>query len=311
MADRVSPSLQPASRGRYQVFVRGGSAAPGLPIVSTNSARAITSSGSLELPKVRSVTGKGFKFSSGGETFAAMRDVRAAGVSAGLQRDAVPVQMTMAQARAAAKKGLLAGGGGGMRGNDRLALAPSMLVVSVDLTDMRRLGDTITNMGLVIRKGHGVIAKAINEGIRRFETGVRRDLVQWTGIKDRARVGRGFSRTFASAATLTGRIRVRDRHIRLTAEYFGAKWNRADPGGTHAAWKRPQLARHSFMIPGAKPLFKRVERDRKPIAPLWGPNVVREIERHEGEVRGRLAVVQIGVQQTAVRLMRMAIARGR
>lgn len=283
-----------SERGRYQVYVRGGSAAPG---------QASTGGGD-GLPRVKSVTNKGIRFSSGSETFAAMRSAR------GGDGASVPVSMTMKQARAANARGML-GGRAMNTGADRLVLPPSMIFITVDFTDMYRLGDSFTRMGTVIKRGHAVIAKAINEGIRRFESGVQRDLVQWTGIKSRARVGRGFTRTFASAATLTGRVRVRDRHIRITSEYFGAAWSRSNPGGTHSAWNRPQLAKGSFMIPGAAPLFKRTSRRRFPIEPLWGPNVVREIERHEGQVMARLAAVNVGVQQTAVRLMRMAISSGR
>jgi len=275
------------------------------------SPRSLQSGESVALPRVKSV-GKSIKFSSGGDTFAGLRDARG-GPSA-----SVPVSMTMAQARAASKRGML-GGRTANTGTDRLALGPSMLVLTVDLTDMRRLGDSFTNMGIVIRNGQGVIAKAINEGVRKLETGVKRDLVQWTGIKSRKRIAKGFSRSFASAGKLTGRLHVSDRHIRISPEYFGARWSKGDPGGTHAAWGRPQLARGSFFIKGEVPLFHRTGgkytdkrgKLKDAVDVLWGPNVVREIQRHHSEVQARLAVVNVGVQQTAVRLMKMAIARAR
>jgi len=300
------PEMEAAGRGRYRVYVKG-SAAP-----ANTPARAVASGESVALPRVKSVTGRGIRFSSGADTFGGLREMRG-GPSA-----SVPVAMTMAQARAAAKRGML-GGVAANAGADRLALGPSMLMLRVDFSDIKRLGNSFANMGIVIQKGHGVIAKSINEGVRRFETGVKRDLVQWTGVKNRKRVAKGFSRTFASAATMTARVQVVDRHMRVTSEYFNAKWNRGDPGGTHRAWNRPQLARGTFFIKGEKPLFKREGVRVKladgewhqPVAPLWGPNVVREIMRHEGQVRGRLAVVQVGVQQTAVRLMKIAIERGR
>lgn len=296
--------MEAASRGRYQVMVRSGSA----PHVQTSPewGKALSRNSSLALPNVRSVTNKGLNFSRGGETFAGLRDARATGVAAGIQRDAVPVAMTMKQARKAAALGLLAKGA--PRNVGRNVMTSNALAIVVDFSDMWRIAKGMNGASVRIRAGYGTIAKAINEGIRKFETGVKRDLVRWTGIKDRTRVGKGFRRTFASASTLRGHVRVRDKHILLSEKNFGAAWSRSNPGGTHAAWSRPQMARHTFMVPGKDFLFHRVGKSRRPIDALWGPNVVREIERHRGEVDARLSVVTLGVQQTAVRLMKMAVA---
>jgi hypothetical protein len=104
---------------------------------------------------------------------------------------------------------------------------------------------------------------------------------------------------------------VCDRFVRITAGYFGASWSRANPGGVHSAWNRRQLAPHSFFIPGKEPLFKREGSSKYPIAPLWGPALPREIDRHRGEVEAEVnAIVRTRVLATGERLLAMAIARG-
>ena len=58
------------------------------------------------------------------------------------------------------------------------------------------------------------------------------------------------------------------------------------------------------------PFFKRVGSSRYPIAPLWGPALPREVDRHRGEVEAEIgAIVRTRVLATGERLLRMAIAR--
>lgn len=220
--------------------------------------------------------------------------------------------MSMTAARSAAAQGLLASGprvANYSRGAEILA-GGGGAVIRIDLRDLNNLARRIEMIAVGIERGHTIIAQAINDGARVLQTQLKRKLQVWTGIKVQRRLVEGFRYTPATGATLTGMLVVRDRHIRITAEYFGAKWNRANPGGTHAAWGRPQIALHSFMIPGKMPLFKRVGSGRFPIAPLWGPNVAREIERHEMEVEADVvAIVRLRVLSTAERLMRMEIAK--
>lgn len=287
-------------RGRYQVMVRGASA----PHVATSPewAHTLGRNESLALPSVRSVTNKGLKFSSGGETFAGLRDGG---------RDAVPVAMTEKQMRLAAQQGWLAGPAHQAKGKGRMSTRAGQISISIDLTEMRRLAGQIDGIGNQIRVGHGVIAKSINEGLRKLEVGLKRDLVGWTGLKNKARLSEGFRKSYASSQRLSGRLRVTDTHLTIRPDQFGARWSQSNPGGTHTAWGRPQLARHSFIakVKNGTFLFIREGRDRKKLKALWGPNVVREITRHEAEVSARLTAVTLGVQQTAVRLIKVAIAQ--
>lgn len=107
------------------------------------------------------------------------------------------------------------------------------------------------------------------------------------------------------------RFTIADRHTRTTKESFGAAWSRQNPGGTHRTWNRAQLAVGGFMISGKKPLFKREGASKYPIAPLWGPNIAREVERHEVEVEADVAkLARARVLSTAKRLLAMEISQG-
>lgn len=235
--------------------------------------------------------------------------------------ETAPVAMTRAGLRSAHKAGLLAGGGAvanfSRRGEIRRFGGSASVGLVVDLTDMWRLAKGFRGISVAITKGHAIISRAVNDGARTLKTGLRRKLKAWTGIRSYAETERGMRMTWSTPATMTAVLRVTDRHRRITTANFGARWSRADPGGTHAAWNRPQMAVGTFMIRGGKRgirgdlLFKRVGRGKYPIAPLWGPNMAREIRRHEAEVqRDVVQVARVKVQATAVRLMAQAIAKG-
>lgn len=224
-----------------------------------------------------------------------------------------PVAMSMASWRKAHAAGMVAGGPAVANFARRAEVSrfggPAVVVIDVDLTDMWRLGKSFEAMAITIRQGHSVIAAAINDGLRGLKTGVRRKLQAWTGIRTYAETARGMTTKPATPGLLVGSLTITDRHRRIGPN-FGARWSRANPGGTHAAWNRAQMAPGTFMRPNGV-LFKREGRGRLPIAPLWGPNMAREVERHEAEVeRDVIAVARARVLATAVRLMSSAIAKG-
>lgn len=76
----------------------------------------------------------------------------------------------------------------------------------------------------------------------------------------------------------------------ITVAYFGAS-SRVNPGGVHSAWNRRRLASHSFFIAGNGLLFKREDSSKCPIAPLWGPALPREIDRHRGEFEAEVNAI--------------------
>lgn len=290
---------QRIGKGRY--VVRMDTATADRVLGSPSAAGFSPASGGVPLADVRGGRGR-LSFGAGSERFAAARDM-------GMRT--VPVAMTLAAARKAHKQGLLVGGPGVTNDRRLDRRSAGAMFIQIDLTDMTRLAQQLNGTSVAIEKGHVVISRAINYGMRKFQTGLGRSLKDWTGIRAMERLKRGFRTKYSTPALMHAVLNVRDRHIRVTDEYFGAKWSRANPGATHSAWGRPQLAVGSFMIPGKKPVFKREGKARKPIAPLWGPSVPREIERHRGEVDAQLAVVGAAVGREATALMRLAITGSR
>ncbi len=270
----------------------------------------IGSAGALPIARMK---GGKFVVTHGSETLAR---------ASSLGRSSAPVAMSRSGLRSAHKAGLLAGGvrvANFARKNEIARFGGSASVgIVVDLTDMWRLAKGLNGVAVAIGQGHGIISQAVNDGARTLKTGLRRKLKAWTGIRSYAETEKGMRMTWSTPATMTAVLSITDRHRRITTANFGAKWSKSDPGGTHAAWNRPQMAVGTFMIRGGKRsirgdlLFKRVGRGRFPIAPLWGPNMAREIKRHEAEVqRDVVRVAEVKVKATAVRLMVAAINKAR
>ena len=151
--------------------------------------------------------------------------------------------------------------------------------VQIDLAKLKRWLELVD-----IKSGNTAIYRGINEGIDRLYTILKREVQKWTGIRVQERASRGFRKQKAYAGRLEGRLIVKDEYTVITAEYYGATWNRSMPGVQHRAWNRLTMAKGAFMVPGYKPAFRRVGPKRLPIVTLFGPNPAREIERHEKEV---------------------------
>lgn len=193
------------------------------------------------------------------------------------------------------------------------------LSVSVDLTDMARVAAAMHNTARSLEQIRTSLSRALNDGMMRFDPALARRVQAWTGLRDRGRARQNFYHTPSSPATLTAVLRISDRHLRITNDYFGAAYSRGSAGASHRAWNRQQIAVGSFMLNGKKPIFVR-DRSQKirtqrgrmenPIFPIWGPNVAREVDRHHGEVQAMLsAVATTRVGPTAARLLRIAVAR--
>lgn len=275
-----------------------------------NLSKAPLGSGPLALPTANptpnvSMKAKGgFQVQSGTEV---LRSAKAAGMPT------APVAASMASLRRMSKAGLL-GSGAGVQNLSRKAesrmIGGAGIEIIIDTRDILKISEGLAAAGLVLAEGQAILSKAINDGARKYQTGIKRKLQAWTGLRDQGRIVRAISTVYSTPATLTAIINVRDRFVRITAAYFGASWSRANPGAVHSAWNRRQLAVHSFMIPGKAPVFKRVGSSRYPIAPIWGPALPREIERHRGEVEAEVnAIVRTRVLATGERLLRMAVQR--
>ncbi|ADJ23027.1 hypothetical protein Hden_1215 [Hyphomicrobium denitrificans ATCC 51888] len=275
-----------------------------------NLKTAPVGSGPLALPTANptpnvSMTAKGgFLIQTGTET---LRSAQAAGMPT------APVAASMASLRRMAKAGYL-GSGAGVQNMARKAEASMVggagIEIIIDTRDILKISEGLAAAGIILAEGHAILSKAINDGARKYNTTIKRKLQAWTGLRDQARIVRAISTVYSTPATLAAVIRVRDRFVRITADYFGASWSRANPGAVHSAWNRRQLAVHAFMIPGKAPVFKRVGSSKYPIAPIWGPALPREIDRHRGEVEAEVnAIVRTRVLATGERLLAMAVAR--
>ena len=183
--------------------------------------------------------------------------------------------------------------------------------LKVDLTEMNKLATGYHGIAAGIQRGHVVISRSINHGLRKLRTVLTNDLKAWTGLKVKAKIRESMKMHLSNPGSLTGILRVRSGHTAVTKEYYGATWNRKNPGASHSAWNRRQIAVGTFMAPGMKPVMRRTGSARLPIAPLWGPNLAREVDRHRPEVQTKVDAIGVKVAAEAARLMRMEIAKAR
>lgn len=220
----------------------------------------------------------------------------------------------MPQARRLHKLGLLSPGDGAFAAAKHPRQARHMYAATgivIDLTDMDRLAVGFAGVATRIQKGGQIISRAINNGLRRLRTQVRRDLSQWTGYRKQGEIQKAISLAWASPTHLVGVLRVKSGHTTITKAGYGASWSRSNPGATHQAWNRGQLAVHTFMIPGKAPVFRRLTGQKFPIAPIWGPNLAREVERHQEQVQAKVNAIGFVVSKEAARLMSVAIAQAK
>ena len=295
MADRqLFDRSSVAPRGRYEarIDLQRAGVAPG-PVYTTGN----------DLPYGKMNRGK-FVAESGGANLSAAR---------GMGMRTAPVAMSMASWRKARSAGIIAGGGSVQNYARRAEISKfggaTSIGIVVDMTDMWNLAKGMLGVAVAIQRGHAIISMAINDGARAMKTGIRRKLQAWTGIRSYAETERGMRMTWSTPATMTAALNITDRHRRI-GKNFGASWSRDNPGGTHSAWNRRQMAAGSFMGPSGI-LYKRLGRARLPIAPLWGPNMAREVERHQGETQAVVNMAAAVAQRAAVRLLTSAIAKAR
>lgn len=166
--------------------------------------------------------------------------------------------------------------------------------ISVQL-DLRPLANAIRYIGNdKINRGQ-VVSRAINRGLERFKGAAHRELKVLTKIRQPTRLKKGVTLKFATAANLMGVYTIRDRNIRITRAYFGARyspygtpganarWGRgASPiGATWTSWDGTRTGKGTFMIPGKNPVFIRLGKvGRFPISPVFGPNPAQLMRIH-------------------------------
>jgi hypothetical protein len=184
--------------------------------------------------------------------------------------------------------------------------ATAGLVVQVDASTFAQLGRALRRFNA--KRQDQIMVAALNRGMDRLYTRLKRKLVDWSGIRDRARAYRDVRKRPASAGRWTSAVIVAGRFTRIAPSYYGAKWQRAWPGVKHRAWKRGQIAEEAWMWPSKLMALRRVGRSRTPIVPLFGPSMPREVERHGREAQAM--VNEVGEQvilKEAQRLMQRAL----
>lgn len=162
---------------------------------------------------------------------------------------------------------------------------PFAIHVQVDLVALQRALQDIDIQGTAGGIG---LYRALNRTADKVKTYLKRKLQVWTGTNNQKGPSDALMVRHAGPGHLESQVIVRDKYASITAANFGAIWNRSMPGVQHRAWGRVQMATGAFMIPGRKPAFHRVGKDRYPIKPVFGPNYAREVERHEKEVRAHV-----------------------
>lgn len=159
--------------------------------------------------------------------------------------------------------------------------AAGSIVITIDGRECEAVGRALQRFNAA--KQDFIVTAALNKGMDRLYTQVKRQLADWTGIRDKSRAAQDMRKRPASAARWAAAVVVSGRHTRITPGHYGAKWKRQWPGVKHAAWKKATLAEGAFLKKGLA--FKRVGTERLPIMPLWGPSMAREVERHRHEMQ--------------------------
>jgi hypothetical protein len=184
--------------------------------------------------------------------------------------------------------------------------APTDILVQIDAGAFEQLGRALQRFDS--KRQDRIMVAALNKGVDRLYTRLKRKLVDWSGIRDRARAYRDVKKRPASARRWTSAVIVTGKYTRITPSYYGAKWQRVWPGVKHRAWKRSQIAEEAWLWPTIPVALRRVGRNRYPIVPLFGPSMPREVERHEREGQGVVNdIAEQVILKEAQRLMLRAL----
>lgn len=160
--------------------------------------------------------------------------------------------------------------------------------IHIDAHKIEHLRRALIDAGTGYKRSEVILAQSLNRAGQRVGTQLKRFIKLWTGIRRFQEVTKRIKPVIASAGNMRAGVTVSGRHFRVTKADFGASWRPGSAGGTHKAWNRGQVAKGSFMprrftggsAYGGGLLFTRTSKARLPIKPLWGPNPVREMQRH-------------------------------
>lgn len=162
----------------------------------------------------------------------------------------------------------------------------------------KRYGDALQAIGN--RDARQLFARALNRGGDQGRTQVKRSLVAQTGIKyglinKAVKTSRAQPNRLVYTLTASGR----ETNLSLFSSRQSAKGVIASP------WGKRHVFKSAFIIPGYDgKVFKREGSGRGPIAPLFGPNIAREIVKDQPPIKWQQAAVFVmdRVEHELVRL---------
>jgi hypothetical protein len=170
-------------------------------------------------------------------------------------------------------------------------------ILDVELQGLENLKKAMDDIGLAIEDQQKVIQRAINEGVDRVSTQIKRGLTEWAGANRQTQIKNAMSKRVATITkgsdglSMEGAAVVKDKYAMITGADFNAVATASHdgmPGVTHTAWGRPGFATKAFMMNGIDVAFKRVGPKKGQIKALYGPNMAREVARHQPQVQKML-----------------------
>lgn len=146
-----------------------------------------------------------------------------------------------------------------------------MSVVLVGDQIAKRYGQALRSLS--DRKAGIIFSRALNRGGDQGRTQVRRSLVSQTGIK------------YGLINKAVTEIRAHPNRLEYSLVAVGDETNlslfnarQRKKGVSAAPWKKRRIFKGTFIVPGyGGKVFRRTSKERGPIAPLFGPNIAREL----------------------------------
>lgn len=194
------------------------------------------------------------------------------------------------------------------------------------VVDFRPLANALAAIGKD-KQRDTIISRGINRGIERFRSEAHRSLKMLTKIRTPTRLKKGVHVDRARVGRLEARYTIRDRNIRITNEYFGAKFSNHHKAGGLArqgkpfspigakwnSWDGARTGKRTFMLATAKPVFIRFKKAGKyPIMPVFGPNPAEMVRTHAPHFAASMRIAaQEYVNKAIVRAYRESEARAK
>ena len=158
------------------------------------------------------------------------------------------------------------------------------VIVNIDTREIEKLRQALVDTGQGVKREDRIVVAALNEGMDRLNTKLKRSLRKWTGIKRARWVNERLKKHPASKGRWEAAVRVESPYTKIDS-MFGARMLTRFKAVSHSAWNVRKRAKGAFMLPGQDVAIKRVGKGRWDLKSLYGPNLAREMDRHTPQVR--------------------------